>query len=486
MNQSSRSLAGLLSVVVLGICARAGAAPTEYLGLNTHLPADDVLDAAQDLGVAWVRIDLNWYQVQPASGTTDFSAVDKVIDAAIKRGLKVFPTIGYAPDWDAEADTDGVSNNNVPKTGEYQKFCKTAAARYQGKVTHWGLWNEPNLTTFFDGTRQQWLDRVVVEGVKGIKAGCPTCKVLGPELATIGTSPDAWLKDALKALKTAGLMFDVITWHNYSSFIENKPSWMCWDGDLFANDLDSHRVCLGVSLGLSPREVLVQEGLSSLEVWITETGYTAAVSDTAATTKQVTHYRRVLEEQLKKSWWTNTFFYEIVDDNSISDKWGMAVRSGSSPSYPSSYQLKPVWSFVKKVLQNQPAFGGTGTDCADGLDNDGDKLIDYPKDPGCASASSTSEGKSSDGGVGDGSATKADGRPVGDGHRDARRGERGAISTDGVLGSTDAPPGGLDGPAPSGCSCTLEGGGSTTARGGALWLLLVVLSLRLRPRSRIP
>ena len=39
-----------------------------------------------------------------------------------------------------------------------------------------------------------------------------------------------------------------------------------------------------------------------------------------------------------------------------------------------------------------PAFGGTGTDCADLLDNDDDGKIDFPADPDCKSALGTSEG----------------------------------------------------------------------------------------------
>jgi hypothetical protein len=379
--------AGLLAC----LCTLARAAPTNFIGVNTHQPASDVLDAAKALGVSWVRIDFNWYQVQPTATKTDWSLFDKLINEATKRGLKVFPTLGYGPDWACEADKDGKSNNNVPKAGKYQAFCQAAAARYKGKITHWGLWNEPNLD-FFDGTKQQWIDRVVIEGTKGIKAGCPACKVLGPELASIGSDYAVWLADSIKALKQASLMYDIVTWHIYGSFVELNPSWACWSGDLFIHDLDQHRTCLGWHGPLSVREVLVNNKLSNLDVWITETGYKAPISDAKAQANQVTYYRRVLEEQLERSWWTHTFFYEVVDDNAISDKWGMAVRStAGGAAWPSSYQLKPVWTFVKGVLAKQPALGGSGTDCNDGLDNDGDKLIDYPKDTGCASASDPTE-----------------------------------------------------------------------------------------------
>lgn len=382
----------LLLVLVTGLHGGAAvASPNNHVGLNVHHPTDDVLDAAKDLGVGWVRIDFNWYQLQPKAGSApDFKFFDKMINAALARGLKVFPSLGYSPAWAAEPDKDGKPHNNAPKVGEYYKICKAAAAHYKGKITHWGLWNEPNIH-FFEGTRQQWIDRVVIEGIKGIKAGCPACKVLGPEIAGTDTKSDQWLDDSLKALKKAGLMYDVITWHIYSSFLELSPGWWCWDEDLFVHDLDQHRVCWWKTGNLSVREVLLKHGLGKLPIWITETGYKAPLGDKTETANQVTFYRRVLEEQLKRPWWTHTFFYEAVDDNASTHKWGMAARTGSSFKYPGSYQLKPVWGLLKQALAAQPALGGKGGDCNDGLDNDGDKLIDYPKDPGCASASDPTE-----------------------------------------------------------------------------------------------
>lgn len=363
------------------------------VGVNTHQPAPDVLDAAKDLGVGWIRIDLNWFQVEPSKGAYNWALIDGIVDGARRRGLQVFPTLGYAPSWASEPDRDGIATNNVPKAGEYGRFCQAVAARYAGKITHFGLWNEPNLSGFFEGTMGQWIDRVVLEGTRGIKAGCPSCKVLGPELATVGKEYANYLDAALRALASAGLMYDVVTWHIYANFVDLDPGLLFCSADTFQNKLDAHRVCkvggLVVYEGpLSVREILLKNGLGSLPVWITETGRTASITDSKRLTDQATYYRRVLEEQLKRSWYQNTFFYEIVDDNAISDKWGMAVQSGTG--YPAAFRKKPVWDLVKKALST-PLLGGSGSECSDGLDNDGDKRIDFPADPDCKSARDTKE-----------------------------------------------------------------------------------------------
>ncbi len=391
-----KNLRWATAACALALAATAAAAPTNFMGVNTHQPANHVLDGVKDLGMSWVRIDFNWNQVEAKQGKFSFSHFDKMINAAHARGLKVFPTIGYGPSW-ATTDQDGKKGtNDCPKPGLYYKVTKAAAAYYKGKITHWGLWNEPNLGGFCDCTKQQWVDRIVVEGVKGIKAGCPTCKVLGPELASVGSKHADYLEASIQGLKKHGLMWDIITHHIYSSFVELDITLLACTGDTFFNDLDSHRKCM---LGpvviyegpLSPREILLKHKLGHLPLWLTETGLKAPITDTKKQAEQLIYYRRVIEEQLKRSWWTHTFFYEIIDDNNWPDKWGMATVSGSNLKYPGSYKKKPVWPFMKKVLAKQPKFGGTGTDCNDGLDNDYDKKIDYPADTGCSSASDTTE-----------------------------------------------------------------------------------------------
>ena len=393
-------MARLRCLVLLGllaVAATATAAPTNHMGVNAHQPKDHVLDGIKDLGMTWVRIDFNWFQVEAKQGKFSWSFFDKMIASAQSRGLKVFPTIGYGPSWATTDQDSKKGTNDCPKAGLYYKVTKAAAAHYKGKITHWGLWNEPNLGSFLDCTMQQWVDRVVVEGVKGIKAGCPSCKVLGPELASVGSKHAAYQEAAILALKKNGLMWDIITHHIYSSFVELDITLLACTGDTFFNDLDKHRKCMIGPLvvyegPLSAREVLLKYKLGNLPVWITETGLKAPITDSKKQTEQVTYYRRVMEEQLKRSWWTHTFFYEIIDDNNFPDKWGMAtVSTGSNPKYPGSYKKKPVWALMKKVLSKQPKFGGTGTDCNDGLDNDYDKKIDYPADTGCSSASDTTE-----------------------------------------------------------------------------------------------
>src|SRR5262252_1447911 len=172
------------------------------VGVNTHLPPADTLDLTHELHTGWIRIDFNWFMAEPAQGQYDWSVFDAVANGAHDRGLHVFASVGYGPAW-ASISNDRMGdgpNNDVPDANAYRSFVAAAAARYaDGRIEAWGPWNEPNLGQFFEGTRDEWVNNVFAPGVDGIRQGCPNCKVVGPELATIGSAYAEYLQAALVA-----------------------------------------------------------------------------------------------------------------------------------------------------------------------------------------------------------------------------------------------------------------------------------------------
>jgi hypothetical protein len=43
------------------------------------------------------------------------------------------------------------------------------------------------------------------------RVSCPVCKILGPELATVGKDSATYLDSSIKALLRVGLMYDIVT-----------------------------------------------------------------------------------------------------------------------------------------------------------------------------------------------------------------------------------------------------------------------------------
>ena len=144
--------------LLLPLLAPAQAFPDCPYGVNAHNASDDQLALAADAGIHWVRLDVNWYQVEASEGSYDWSTLDRFVDTADDLGLEVFATVAYSPEWavsgpcdDSAADDADWCHNRLPDEGAWTNFLSVLVARYGGRVKHWGLWNEPNLGGFFSG-----------------------------------------------------------------------------------------------------------------------------------------------------------------------------------------------------------------------------------------------------------------------------------------------------------------------------------------------
>src|SRR5581483_7712379 len=226
-----------LALASAAIGGRAQAA--QELGLNTHQSSSTALDVARDAKVKWVRIDLNWLDAQPANAAPDFTRFDTIVDAARLRGLEVLAVIAYGPAWASSGDTKGDgSTNDVPNANLYGPFVTATVNHFAGRVTHYELWNEPNLGQFWEGTTQQYIDVILKPGADAVHAACASCVVVGPGLASIGTVYATWLDTVLAQ---ASGKLDVVSAHDYAAFPVDDPQ-AGVTADSFFNKLDAHRI----------------------------------------------------------------------------------------------------------------------------------------------------------------------------------------------------------------------------------------------------
>ncbi len=117
--------------------------------------SDDVLDkdlkGMVDLGVKWVRFDIEWGFVQYSDPDRyDWSKYDRIIDALNAYNLKALPILTYTPEW-ARAPGCGGGAHCPPKDPKtFARFAEAAVARYKSKGVHyWEIWNEPNSYDFW-------------------------------------------------------------------------------------------------------------------------------------------------------------------------------------------------------------------------------------------------------------------------------------------------------------------------------------------------
>lgn len=383
--------------LLLALATPRAAHAQDHVGLNVHVPAPDLIDLCAAAGVTWARMDGDWLSLNPARGRFEWAALDRSIDAANARGIRVFLTLGYTPVWVprvSRARTDTAPQNDEPATSdEWRAFVTEAVRRYRARgVRHFGMWNEANLEQFWEQSAgiDAYVDKILVPGAAAVRAACGDCLVLGPDLAHLGEYDRA----LDRILERGRSSIDILTHHIYSGWPETGTT--VFSGDSFLQALETRRFPFTRA---ALREVLDARGYTG-DVWITETGLRAnPPGDAAAEQRQATYVRRALEEQLSRRWWTHTFFYEVTDcgvDQPGCDIDGFGVtrplRQGAR-TFPTDYRLKPAFNTLRDFIRAHPEVVSRSApaQCANGLDDDRDGRADA-EDRGCANGTDTNEG----------------------------------------------------------------------------------------------
>ncbi|MCB9377315.1 MAG: cellulase family glycosylhydrolase [Holophagales bacterium] len=318
-----KALLALLCLLPSPLAARSDPA----IGINVHAPEkerlDGLLDRVAEAGIGWVRIDFVWAEVEPEPGVTRWRLYDDLVAAARARNLQVLALIGYTPAW----ATDGPAISGTPrKVSDWTDFCYRAAARYAGSIDHWEVWNEPNLTRFWSGGREAFVEKILIPAATAVRAANPHAQVGGPALAhhvAQGRDWPGWLLDVLTA---AGDDLDFLTHHAYD--VDDPAGVLArLEGTTPYGDDPSRWSVVPPSL----REVLAVAGFHR-PVWLTETGWPSTRLDES---RQAAAYSRFLElwrgSRSSPPWPERVFFYELQDDADPDvPKWGL-LRSGGRP-----------------------------------------------------------------------------------------------------------------------------------------------------------
>ncbi len=120
-------------------------------GIQVHLPGQDmnqVLGAVNDLGLSWVKQQIEWKVFEPVPGQIQWSELDTMVNAADAHGLRLLFSVVKAPAW-----SRSTSEEDGPPLSfhDYWTFVGALAARYAGRVEAYEIWNEQNLRREWNG-----------------------------------------------------------------------------------------------------------------------------------------------------------------------------------------------------------------------------------------------------------------------------------------------------------------------------------------------
>jgi hypothetical protein len=255
--RSGRRVRNTFGRSIFGIAA-GGALQNEVpVTLRRDLTAD------RSAGSRWLRVDINWAQIQAAGPASyDWSAVDRLVRDARARGLKVLGGILYTPSWARPAGTPAIWG---PQPADYARFAAAAAAHYAGLGVHaYEVWNEPNNTLF-------WAPRPSPAAYAAVlRAAYPAIKRADPRASVItgGTAPEPSNGqtyspvDFLSGIYAHGGKgsFDAVGHHPYCwpAFPGARAAWSAW-----YQMYGTHR---------SLRSVMIAHGDRAKKIWATEFG----------------------------------------------------------------------------------------------------------------------------------------------------------------------------------------------------------------------
>ena len=237
------------------------------MGMHTLRADDGLLQMAHASGATWLIQLLEWREVEPVPDEYFWEYTDWLVRAAEYYGLELVLRLDHPPDWAVRPEAALAVD-----VARYAAFAGRVAARYQGRVAAYVIWNEPNLAVEWGGRSPDPAGYVelLCAARAAIGASDSTAIIVSAGLApTNHTTPSA-LDDRLylQAMFDTGAAacFDVLGAHPY--------------GFAYPPD-DPHGAHDGLNLArlADLRAIMIEKGASDKPVWATELGWTTATVD---------------------------------------------------------------------------------------------------------------------------------------------------------------------------------------------------------------
>jgi hypothetical protein len=251
--------------------AAAGQSAVPILGVHTRL-TDEVeewkirrtMQMVREMGATWAVEYFPWTYIEGSKGRYDWVHADQVVDAAADAGVRLIARVDNVPQW---ARPPGSSDRFADERTirEYADFIFAFVRRYQGRIAHLIIWNEPNTSNEwgFRPVDPEGYTRLLRAAYLRAKEADPAILVLPGAMApTTERSRDAlddlefWRRMYAAGAKDA---FDVMNIHAYG--LRSAPEEAAAPGAI-----NFRRAAL-------IRELMVSNGDGAKRVMITEAGW---------------------------------------------------------------------------------------------------------------------------------------------------------------------------------------------------------------------
>ena len=192
--------------------------------------------AARELGFRYIRFHAIFHDVlgtvhnvdgKPAY---DWTGIDRLYDALLAKKVRPFVELGFTPQALKTSDSSifyWKGNTSHPRLDAWKDlvsaFVRHLRDRYgANEVRRWyfEVWNEPNLSGFWEGADQRAYFELYDVTAKTIKGIDPALRVGGPS-----TAGAAWVPEFLEHVSKSGAGVDFVSTHTYGvegGFLDEK------------------------------------------------------------------------------------------------------------------------------------------------------------------------------------------------------------------------------------------------------------------------
>ena len=303
-----------------------------------------ILDSMQDAGITSVRLDFAWAQLEPTKGQYNWTNLDVRVQEAADHGMTVLVMLYWPAAW---ASSTGVAGKNVPPKvpGEFGNICGQIGKRYGTKCAGVEMWNEPDLTTFWTGSRAQFFSMLA--------GAYPVAKSLAPNTTFVAGSPTYlglatnWFKDAYATTTfRPGKSYDAVAIHPYMSPSDLPPTAPKSNWSV---------------LGIADLQNLRKAAGDTSPLWATEWGWSTHTqpADTAGYWRGVTEAQQAAytvdqTKMMPDLGVTHSYVYTDVEMAQTPDTGGANTHERFFGLLRVDYSPKPVVGALKAYLKQPP------------------------------------------------------------------------------------------------------------------------------------
>lgn len=163
-------------------------------------------------GINLLRVSFGWDAMQDSAGDFNVLFWDEFVRMAVDEyKITLIPYICYTPAWATSNPEDSLNFWSYPPKdfGAFASFLKILVNRYKDRIKSWELWNEPDLSIYWNGTSEEFA-RFVKAGAGAIREADSGAIVV---LGGLSYSTDFLLE--LFREYNLGDYVDVVNIHNY-------------------------------------------------------------------------------------------------------------------------------------------------------------------------------------------------------------------------------------------------------------------------------